>query len=556
MKAPGVSGTPGWKALEDHAASEIQGTHLKDLLQSEARNDHLAVEFEDILLDYSRQRVTPKTMLLLHELATQQDLAGKIQAMAEGKHINKTEDRAVLHIALRAAPCDFYANDGKNVVPEVIAVRNQIKEFSHKVRSSAALGHTGKAITDVISVGIGGSYLGAEFVYEALRHERVAKQAAKGRRLRFLANVDPVAVARATEGLNPATTMVIIISKTFTTVETMLNARTLRKWIVDALGEAAIAKHIVAVSTNIKACREFGIQQDNVFAFWDWVGGRYSVTSAVGLLPLSLHYGFDIVQSFLDGARSVDQHFLKAPAQRNIPIILGLLGIWNSSFLKYPVRALLPYSEALCRFVAHIQQVDMESNGKRVTVDGSVLSFATGEVDFGEPGTNGQHSFYQLLHQGQVIPADFIGFVRSQHPVDLPGDAVPNHDELMAAFFSQPDALAIGKQDEQLQQENVPVALMPHKYFPGNRPSSSLLLPELTAYTTGQLLAIYEHRTAVQGFIWDVNSFDQWGVELGKQLGSKVRDQLKDSRRSKSANIHPSFNSSTKNMLLRYLANS
>eukprot|EP00474_Spongospora_subterranea_P003203 CRZ03661.1 hypothetical protein [Spongospora subterranea] len=548
-----VNETPAWAALQAHAQDEIQPTHLKNLLQDEERNDFLTVQAEGITLDYARQRATNKTMLLLHDLAEQQNLSGKIKSMASGAPINSTENRPVLHIALRAAPHDFYQANGINIVPDVIAVRDQIQNFSHNFRSGKDIvGHTGQPFKDVISIGIGGSYLGSEFVHEALKNEPNAYAAAKGRRLRFIANVDPVAFARATEDLSPATTLVIIISKTFTTVETMLNARTARKWITDALGVEATAKHMVAVSTNIKAVTEFGIDADNIFAFWDWVGGRYSVTSAVGLLPLALQYGFDVVKEFLNGARSIDQHFLHAPHQKNIPVVLGLLGVWNSSFLKYPTRALLPYSEALCRFVAHIQQVDMESNGKRVTVEGQTLPFSCGEINFGEPGTNGQHSFYQLLHQGQVVPADFVGFVRSQNPVSLPGDPVSNHDELMAAFFSQPDALALGKQEDQLMDEHVPMELMPHKYFPGNRPSSSLLLTELSAYTVGQLLAIYEHRTMVQGAIWGINSFDQWGVELGKQLGNKLRDQLQVSR-TKSAPISNNFNSSTRALLAQYL---
>jgi glucose-6-phosphate isomerase len=331
----------------------------------------------------------------------------------------------------------------------------------------------------------------------------------------------------------------------------MLNARTVRSWLTKKLGKGAVAKHMVAVSTNLEAVAKFGIDPANAFGFWDWVGGRYSVCSAVGLLPLSLHYGFKPMQEFLAGARSMDRHALTAPYERNLPVLLGVIGVWNSTFLGHPTRALLPYCQALLKFAPHIQQVDMESNGKRVGLDGSELPFASGEIDFGEPGTNGQHSFYQLLHQGRVVPADFIGFSASQHPLVLPGEDVANHDELMANFFAQPDALAFGKTAAQCRAEGVPEALVPHKVFPGNRPSNVLLLERLTPYACGQLLALYEHRTAVQGFIWGLNSFDQWGVELGKVLAKQVRTQLAATRKSKAP--VKGFNPSTTVLLKRYL---
>jgi len=412
---------------------------------------------------------------------------------------------------------------------------------------------------NMVCIGIGGSQLGPEFVNEALRADPVAAKASEGRNLRFLANVDPVDFELCTRDLDPEETLLIVISKTFTTAETMLNARTAKKWIVDGLAAkgstdatTVASKHIIAVSTAIDKCVAFGIDEDNIFGFWNWVGGRFSVCSAVGILPLSLQYSYEVMSSFLDGAHNIDEHFFTAPLRENIPVILGLLGVWNSTFLGYGCRALLPYSQALKRFPAHIQQVDMESNGKRVAMDGSVLPFQTGEINFGEPGTNGQHSFYQLMHQGRVVPADFIGFMESQRPVDLDGEPVSNHDELMSNFFAQPDALAYGKTLTDLEQEGVPEKLRPHKVFLGNRPSSSILMTKLDAFTIGQLLAIYEHRTAVQGFVWGLNSFDQWGVELGKSLAKQVRTQLQGSRKS-AAHVQ-GFNSSTSRLLEAYLA--
>lgn len=478
-------------------------------------------------------------------------------AIAAGDHVNATEDRAVMHMALRAPKGKQFIVDGQDVVPEVHAVLDAIKAFSDAVRSGAKVGSTGKQLKNVISIGIGGSYLGPEFVYEALRFEPTAHAAADGRTLRFLANVDPVDVARATAGLNPEETLVVVVSKTFTTAETMLNARTLRKWLVDDLvakgasEKDAVAKHMIAASSAVPLVEAFGIDKANIFGFWDWVGGRYSVTSAVGVVPLALQYGFDQVERFLAGAHDLDNHLLEAPLRENLPVLLGLLGVWNSSFLGHSSRALLPYSQALLRFSAHIQQVDMESNGKRVTVEGVELPFQAGEINFGEPGTNGQHSFYQLIHQGRVVPCDFIGFCESQNPVLLAGEAVSNHDELMSNFFAQADALARGKSLDDLKAEGVPENLRTHKEFPGNRPSISLLFTKLDAFTTGQLLALYEHRTVVQGAIWGVNSFDQWGVELGKVLAKQVRSQLQASRTS-GAPVE-GFNSATSAMLTKYL---
>nr|GME00555.1 glucose-6-phosphate isomerase, cytosolic [Ipomoea batatas] len=551
-----------WKDLKGHI-DEINGTHLRNLMSDADRCKSMMVEFDGILLDYSRQRATLETMKKLLSLAEAAHLKEKIDRMFNGEHINSTENRSVLHVALRASRDAVINSDGKNVVPDVWQVLDKIQNFSERIRSGAWVGATGKELKDVVAIGIGGSFLGPLFVHTALQTEPEAMECAKGRQLRFLANVDPIDIARNITGLNPETTLVVVVSKTFTTAETMLNARTMREWISSALGPEAVAKHMVAVSTNLTLVEKFGIDPNNAFAFWDWVGGRYSVCSAVGVLPLALQYGFPIVEKFLKGASSIDQHFFSAPFEKNIPVLLGLLSIWNVTFLGYPARAILPYSQALEKLAPHIQQaclnlgfiligfVSMESNGKGVSIDGVPLPYETGEIDFGEPGTNGQHSFYQLIHQGRVIPCDFIGVVKSQQPVYLKDEVVSNHDELMSNFFAQPDALAYGKTQEELQKENVPQHLVSHKTFSGNRPSLSILLPSLNAYNIGQLLAIYEHRVAVQGFIWGINSFDQWGVELGKSLATQVRKQLNASRK-KGESIE-GFNFSTKTMLSKYL---
>jgi glucose-6-phosphate isomerase len=546
-----IARTPAWKALQQHNR-EIEGTHLRDLMQDAKRCASMVATFDDIVLDYSRQNATEKTTKLLIGLAKKAGLEKNLRAMASGKKINPTEDRAVLHVALRADRTQKIMLDGENVVAHVHAVLQKIKRFSDQVRSGKWKGATGKPLTDVVAIGIGGSYLGPEFVYEALRTDPTAAQAAQGRRLRFLANVDPIDVTRALDEFNPETTLVVVISKTFTTAETMLNAKTVRQWLVNKLGVKAVAKHMVAVSTNLKDVAAFGIDPLNAFGFWDWVGGRYSVCSAVGVVPLALQYGFKQVERFLSGARSIDQHVLTAPLNKNIPVLMGLFGVWNSSFRGHATRALLPYCQALLKLAPHIQQVDMESNGKRVALDGKPLPFEAGEINFGEPGTNGQHSFYQLVHQGRVVPADFIGFKYSQQPQEVKNEVVSNHDELMANFFAQPDALAYGKTAEQCRAEGVKPELVPHKEFPGNRPSNVLLLKKLDAYTVGQILAIYEHRTAVQGFIWGINSFDQWGVELGKVLAKQVRNQLAGSRKT-SAKIS-GFNPATTALLKHYLS--
>jgi len=520
-----------WQKLMENAAA-MKGVHLRELLKDEARCASMMVESTGVVLDYCRQKVSADTMAKLFDLAKAMDVEGKKKALFSGGKINETEGRAVLHVALRAGKDEVISVDGKNVVPEVHSVLDAMKAFSDKVRSGQFVGYTGKPLTDVVCIGIGGSYLGVEFVFEALKTDPKGATAAKGRNLRFLANVDPIDVKRALADLNAETTLVIVISKTFTTAETMLNARTIKAWIVEKLGsEAAVAKHVVACSTALEKTKAFGIDSSNVFGFWDWVGGRFSVCSAVGVLPLALQYGFDVVREFLDGAHAMDQHFATAPMEQNLPMLMALLTVWNATCLGYEGYAVLPYCQALVRFVAHIQQLDMESNGKRVQMDGTVCPTTTGAIYFGEPGTNGQHSFYQLMHQGRAIPADFIGFKASQQPISLAGEPVTNHDELMSNFFAQPDALALGKTAEECRKEGIPEKLVEHKVFTGDRPSLSLLLSICNPYNLGVLLALYEHRTAVQGWVWGINSFDQWGVELGKVLGVKVRKYLSEARK-------------------------
>ena len=557
-----VSNNPAWQALQDHATKfktdKTGELHLRTLLQDTERNNNLFVNWENIFLDFSRQNMSVETLDLLMDLACSCQIEEKRDAMFSGIKINTTENRAVLHTALRNQDRNAIVEvDGVNVIPLVYEVLDHIKDFSHRVRSKQFVGCTGKPIQNIVSVGIGGSYLGPEFVFEALKQDVKAYEQARGRQLKFLANVDPVDVYRAIDGLDPETTMVIVVSKTFTTAETMMNARTLKKWLIDTLNgiaseENIVKQHIVAASTAIDKCTEFGIDAENIFGFWDWVGGRYSVASAVGMLPLSLHYGYDIMESFLAGMYSMDLHFVQAPLRSNLPVLLGMLGVWNSSFLGHSSRAILPYSQALIRFAAHIQQVDMESNGKRVTIDGQELDFEAGEINFGEPGTNGQHSFYQLIHQGRIIPCEFIGYCATQLESQ---DLKTNHDELMSNFFAQADALALGKTEEELIGEGVHENLRPHKIFPGNRPSLSLLFAKLDANSLGQLLALYEHRVFVQGAVWGINSFDQWGVELGKVLAKKVRSQI-DACKKKGEEINEEvFNSSTKLMLDFYLKN-
>eukprot|EP00434_Breviolum_minutum_P003315 symbB.v1.2.002916.t1/scaffold160.1/size429097/7 len=540
-----------WTDLKGQVA-KMKATHLRTLMQDQVRNDAMYVSSGQMVLDYSRQKVDTETMSKLFELAEKAGVEQKKLQMFGGQKINETENRAVLHAALRAPRDASISVDGQNVVPEVWKVLDAMKAFSDKVRSGEWKGATGKALTDVVCIGIGGSYLGVEFVYEALKTDPEASTAASGRKLRFLANVDPIDVQRALEGLNPETTLVVIISKTFTTAETMLNAKTVKAWLVKSMGDDCVAKHVVACSTALDKTKAFGIDSNNVFGFWDWVGGRFSVWSAVGVLALSLQYGFGVVNKFLEGGHAMDDHFQKASAKENLPLILGLLDVWNGSLLGYEGIAILPYCQALLRFVPHIQQLDMESNGKGVQMDGTPVAVPTGAINFGEPGTNGQHSFYQLMHQGRVVPSHFIGFAASQNPVELPGEAVTNHDELMSNFFAQPDALALGKTSDELKADGIPEKLVAHKTFPGDRPSLSLLLPVCNAFWLGQLLAMYEHRTATIGWLLNVNSFDQWGVELGKVLAKEVRGYLSQARKGSADDSK--FLSPTKKLLAKYLS--
>mmetsp|Transcript_24651 Transcript_24651/g.60524 ORF Transcript_24651/g.60524 Transcript_24651/m.60524 type:complete len:761 (-) Transcript_24651:58-2340(-) len=531
-----VSNADEWKILGEHK-EEMEETHLRDLLQDSERSGAMYAEHDGVYLDFSRQRATLETLDLLEDLAEKQELTKKVKAMMSGEKINFTEKRAVLHTALRADRTEEVFVDGQNVIEEVHEVLDQIKAFTEGVRSGSIRGYTGKRLRNIISVGIGGSYLGPEFLHEVLKTEPEGINSALGYSLRFLANVDPVDVERTCADLDPEETLIVIVSKTFTTAETMLNARTMRQWLWDFMGndKEVVRKHIVACASTsaTEKVKEFGIDTDKYFfRFWDWVGGRYSVCSAAGALPISLLYGFNLFEKFLKGAQSIDKHFATAPFHKNIPMLMGMLGIWNHSFLNYKTRTTLPYAEALLKLPSHIQQLDMESNGKIMTKFGVEANYNVGEIDFGEPGTNGQHSFFQLLHMGQTVPCDFIGFCQSQHDLCLDGESFSSHDELMANFFAQPDALANGKTADEVRGEGIAEEDIPHRVFKGNRPSMSLLLPKLTAYAAGQLLAIYEHRTAVQGFIWDINSFDQWGVELGKKLAIDVKDHLLQARKS------------------------
>ncbi|MEA3493414.1 MAG: glucose-6-phosphate isomerase [Candidatus Margulisiibacteriota bacterium] len=507
---------------------ELAGSSKPD--RPKGFDEAFTVKTEHAYFDFSRQLVTSDVMQSLFELAKERNLKDKIEAMFKGDKINKTENRSVLHVALRS---------GEN--PEVEAVLAKIKSFSEEVLSGKRTGATGKKLKNIVSIGIGGSYLGPEYFAVALR-----PYAQKDMNLIFVANVDGTDFAEKTAGLDPAETLIIIVSKTFTTAETMLNADTAKKWILDGLENhpEAIKKHFAAVSTAKDKVKAFGIDAENMFGFWDWVGGRFSATSAVGAVPLSLYLGFDNFKKILDGAKWMDEHFRNVPFEQNIPVISALIDIWNINFLGLKTRALLPYSQGLAKLPAHTQQVEMESNGKRVDLEGNPIDFDTGEVVFGEPGTNGQHSFYQLLHQGaQIIPSDFVGFIKPQYQLGKSTDkTVTHHQELMTNFLAQPDALAFGKKDSN-----------PAKDFPGNRPSSSMLLEELNPFTAGLLLAWTEHRAATKGFIWGINSFDQEGVQLGKVLGKDHRRRMLEFNSSGKVDVK-GLSPSTAAMLKRILA--
>ncbi len=507
---------PQWQALQAHAQAQ-QALTLRDRFAAEpGRGERLCAEGLGLFLDYSKQRVGEDTLALLRELAVACGLPARIEAMFNGEKINATEDRAVLHVALRAPMDASILVDGRNVVPDVHAVLDHMADFSRRVRDGRWTGHTGKRVRNVVSIGIGGSDLGPVMAYEALRHF-----SARDMVFRFVSNVDGTDFSEATRDLDPAETLFIVCSKTFGTIETLSNARAARAWCLAALGdETAVAKHFVAVSTDQARVRAFGIDPGNMFGFWDWVGGRYSMDSAIGLSTM-IAIGPEAFGEMLAGFHAMDEHFRHTPLERNLPALMGLIGIWNSNFLGADTVAVLPYAQYLKRFPAYLQQLTMESNGKSVTLSGERVDYATGPVYWGEPGTNGQHSFYQLLHQGtRLVPCDFIGFIETDNPVG------EQHDLLMANLFAQGEALAFGKGVAQLAAEDVAPALIPHRTFEGNRPSSTLLAQRLDPHTLGLLVALYEHSVFVQGVVWDIDSFDQWGVELGKSLAVQTGAEL------------------------------
>jgi glucose-6-phosphate isomerase len=529
---------PAWKALEDHYKS-IQKTHLRKLFADDPkRGERLTVEALGIYLDYSKNRVTDETLKLLLQLAEESGLQARIDAMFRGEKINITEKRAVLHVALRAPRGTSIVVDGENVVPAVHAVLDKMTDFSNRVRSGAWKGHTGKRIRNVINVGIGGSDLGPVMAYEALKH-----YSDRAMTFRFVSNVDGTDFAEAVRDLDPSETLFIISSKTFTTLETMTNAHSARDWTLAGLGgdEKSIAKHFVAVSTNTAEVSKFGIDTANMFEFWDWVGGRYSMDSAIGLSTM-IAVGPENFRAMLDGFHQVDEHFRSTPFERNLPVLMGLLAVWYNNFFGAQTVAVLPYEQYLKRFPAYLQQLTMESNGKHVTLEGTPVDSATGPIYWGEPGTNGQHSFYQLIHQGtRLIPCDFIGFAK---PLNVVGR---HHDMLLANVFAQTEALAFGKTPEQVKAEGTPDWLVPHRVFEGNRPSNTILAEQLTPEILGKLVALYEHSVFTQGTIWNINSFDQWGVELGKALAQRIIPELE-------SKTEPALNhdSSTNTLIRRY----
>ena len=510
---------PSWKHLAEHY-QEVGDLHLRNLFdQDPERADRFSLRAGDLFLDYSKNRIVSGTMEGLLALAEEAGVREAAAAMFAGEAINQTENRSVLHVALRNQAGTPILVDGEDVMPSVQAVLKQMASFADRVRSGAWKGHTGKRIRKIVNIGIGGSDLGPCMAYEALKVYSDRSLA-----LRFVSNVDGTHMAEALHDLDAEETLFIVASKTFTTQETLTNAHTARAWCLDQLGsEQAIASHFVAVSTNAEAVSAFGIDTENMFAFWDWVGGRYSLASAIGL-PLMVAIGPDHFMELLDGFHAMDRHFAEAPLAENMPVVLALLGIWYNNFFGSESFAILPYDQYMHRFPAYFQQADMESNGKCVTRDGGAVSWQTGPILWGEPGTNGQHAFYQLIHQGtKLVPCDFIGFLESHHAV---GD---HHAKLMANFFAQTEALAMGKTAEEVRSEGVAESLVPHKVFPGNRPSNTILAQKLTPQVLGQLLALYEHKIFVQGVIWNIFSFDQWGVELGKVLAKAILPELDSS---------------------------
>ncbi len=543
-----ITETSEWQALAAHHAGVRTG-HLRDLFAADpGRGEAMVVSAGDLYLDYSKNRLTAETVGLLVALARRAGVPECIEGMFAGEHINTTEDRAVLHVALRAPEGTSIVVDGVDVVPEVHEVLRRMAGFCRRVRSGEWRGATGEPITAVVNVGIGGSDLGPAMCTLALRPYALASL-----EVRFVSNVDGADLAAAVAGLDPARTLFIVCSKTFTTLETLTNARSARAWLVGQLGEEAVGAHFVAVSTNAAKVAEFGIDPANMFGFWDWVGGRYSVDSAVGL-ALMLAIGPERFAEFLAGFRVIDEHFRTAPLEANLPVLLGLIGCWYVNFFAAESHAVLPYAQDLGRLPAYLQQLDMESNGKSVTRDGRAVAGDTGPVVWGEPGTNGQHAFFQLLHQGtRLVPADFLGFTRPAPGRQVPGargvpDMAAHHDLLMANFFAQTEALAFGKTAEEVAAEGVPAELVPHRTFPGNRPTNTILAPVLSPSVLGQLIACYEHKVFTQGVIWGINSFDQWGVELGKVLAGRIAGEL-----AAGTDAPLDHDSSTATLIRRYL---
>jgi glucose-6-phosphate isomerase len=533
-----VAKSKTWKDLTAHF-KEIQKLHLRDLFAADSqRGKRMAVEAPGIYLDYSKNRVTDETLMLLIQLAEEADLRSRIDAMFRGEKINVTEKRAVLHVALRAPKGTSIFVDGEDVVPQVHSVLDRMANFCDRVRSGDWKGHTGKRIRNIVNIGIGGSDLGPVMAYEALKH-----YSARDMTFRFVSNVDGTDFAESVHDLDPAETLFIVSSKTFTTLETMTNAQTAREWALKALGddEKGIAKHFVAVSTNATEVAKFGIDTANMFGFWDWVGGRYSMDSAIGLSTM-LAIGPSNFRSMLSGFHEMDEHFRTAPFERNLPVLMGLLTVWYNNFFDAQTVAVLPYEQYLKRFPAYLQQLTMESNGKYVTLAGAKVTYSTSPIYWGEPGTNGQHSFYQMIHQGtKLIPCDFIAFAHSLNPKGR------HHDMLVANVLAQAEALAFGKTKEQVKADGTPAWLVPHRVFEGNRPSNVLFAGRLTPEVLGKLVALYEHSVFTQGTVWQVNSFDQWGVELGKVLAQRIIPELE-------SKVEPplSHDSSTNNLIQRY----
>jgi glucose-6-phosphate isomerase len=529
---------PAWRALQAHH-EKVRDLHLRTLFdQDPKRGERLTAEAAGLYLDYSKNRITDETLDLLMQLAEESGLRARIDAMFSGEKINVTENRAVLHVALRAPRGTSIVVDGENVVPQVHAVLDKMSAFAERVRSGAWKGQTGRRIRNVINIGIGGSDLGPVMAYEALRH--YSDQAMT---FRFVSNVDGTDFVEATRDLDPAETLFVVSSKTFTTLETMTNAQSAREWSLKGLGGdvAAVAKHFVAVSTNAQKVAEFGIDTANMFGFWDWVGGRYSMDSAIGLSTM-VAIGPDRFRAMLDGFHQMDEHFRTAPFERNLPVLLGLLSLWYNDFFGAQTVAVLPYEQYLKRFAAYLQQLTMESNGKHVTFEGIEVTYPTGPVYWGEPGTNGQHSFYQLIHQGtRLIPCDFIAFTTPLNPLG------PHHDILVANVLAQTEALAFGKTREQVEAEGTPARLAPHRVFEGNRPSNTIWADRLTPESLGQLVALYEHAVFTQGVIWGIDSFDQWGVELGKVLAQRIIPELVSQKEPALGH-----DSSTNNLIRRY----